>query len=64
MNNTPWECPRCGTINAPFTPSCFCKKDNRSAIEKALGNSSAQYQPPPIPIRKDDGWLCAQNDAD
>ncbi len=24
MSN-PWECPRCGRINAPFNPSCFCK---------------------------------------
>lgn len=20
----PWECPRCGRINAPFNPTCFC----------------------------------------
>lgn len=21
---TPWECPRCGIINAPLNPSCSC----------------------------------------
>lgn len=21
----PWECPRCGTINAPWTSSCTCR---------------------------------------
>ncbi len=21
-----WECPRCGTIHAPFIPSCTCKR--------------------------------------
>ena len=28
MLSSPWECPRCGRMNAPFNPSCFCKKDN------------------------------------
>lgn len=23
---TPRECSRCGRINAPFNPSCFCNK--------------------------------------
>lgn len=25
----PWECPRCHRINAPMTPSCFCKPDGK-----------------------------------
>lgn len=25
MTSQPWECPRCGRMNAPFNPSCFCK---------------------------------------
>lgn len=27
MTNSPWECTRCGRINAPFNPSCFCKPE-------------------------------------
>ena len=27
--NKPWECPRCGRINAPFNPSCFCNRDDK-----------------------------------
>lgn len=23
----PWLCPRCGRINAPFNPACFCKPE-------------------------------------
>lgn len=23
--SSPWECPRCHTINAPWIPSCSCK---------------------------------------
>lgn len=23
-----WECPRCGRMNAPFNPTCFCKRDD------------------------------------
>lgn len=23
--NSPWECPRCGAMNAPFIPQCICK---------------------------------------
>lgn len=37
----PWECPRCGRMNAPFNLTCFCKpnhKDNLNHhfIEKEL----------------------------
>lgn len=28
MSVSAWECPRCGRMNAPFCPSCFCKKDD------------------------------------
>ena len=32
-----WECPRCGRMNAPFNPSCFCKKDEKQDIwDKAI----------------------------
>lgn len=31
--NSPWECPRCGRMNAPFTPSCFCNKDYKSMLK-------------------------------
>ena len=30
----PWECPRCGRINSPWNPACFCKKDE--GMEKLL----------------------------
>ena len=39
----PWECPRCGRINAPFSPSCFCTKDNRSYLQKVLQDPKNQY---------------------
>lgn len=29
----PWICPRCKRVNAPTTPSCFCKpEDNQQSI--------------------------------
>lgn len=28
MVNASWECHRCGRINAPFNPSCFCKPED------------------------------------
>jgi len=36
MNNQPWECPRCGRINASHNPSCFCgpRKDPLLPITK------------------------------
>lgn len=55
MMNKPWECPRCGRINAPFNPTCFCKKDDKSVIEKITNDAyTMQYTPPswagkPIP---------------
>lgn len=35
--NEAWECPRCGRINAPFNPSCFCKPEecHDNSIEKS-----------------------------
>ena len=29
-----WECPRCGRMNAPFNPSCFCKSDKLPEPDK------------------------------
>lgn len=37
MNNA-WECPRCGTINAPFTPYCHCKMGTASASQYGSGS--------------------------
>ena len=33
----PWQCPRCGRINAPFNPTCFCRPDeyNDNSQEKS-----------------------------
>lgn len=43
IQGSAWECPRCGRMNAPFNPSCFCKKDeNQSLFEKELKNIAAQ----------------------
>lgn len=35
VKNTPWECPRCNRMNAPFSPSCFCiaTKEDKSCEE-------------------------------
>ena len=27
-SNSGWICPRCGRVNAPTTPSCFCHPEN------------------------------------
>lgn len=32
--NQAWECPRCGRINAPFNPACFCKPLDQKISEK------------------------------
>lgn len=34
--NNPWECPRCGRMNAPFNPSCFCNKETGLDIWKQV----------------------------
>lgn len=34
MNNQPWDCPRCGRMNAPFNPTCFCKPFDPSSCMK------------------------------
>lgn len=26
MSFEAWECPRCGRMNAPMNPSCFCRR--------------------------------------
>jgi hypothetical protein len=35
----PWECPRCGRMNAPFNPSCFCNK----AVSSEHINDAVNY---------------------
>ena len=30
--NSPWECPRCGRMNSPYNPSCFCKRDDEKEL--------------------------------
>lgn len=32
--NSPWECPRCGRMNAPFNPTCFCNRDDDKQIDE------------------------------
>lgn len=37
---TPWECPRCGRINSPFNPSCFCTKgDSHAPSQRCEGEN-------------------------
>lgn len=33
--NQAWECPRCGRINAPFNPTCFCKPEDCTTPDKS-----------------------------
>lgn len=42
MNN-PWECPRCKTINAPFTPSCNCSLGTATNLKGMLSSPQHQY---------------------
>ena len=37
--NKAWECPRCGRMNAPFNPTCFCP------AEVEIVENSAQTPP-------------------
>ena len=39
MQTSAWECPRCGRMNAPFNPSCFCKKDEKKDMWDAYINA-------------------------
>lgn len=32
----PWQCPRCGKINAPFNPSCFCRPKEEKQEEPKI----------------------------
>lgn len=34
MSNQAWECPRCGKMNAPFNPTCFCDPPPKSSMAK------------------------------
>jgi len=36
-----WECPRCGRMNAPFNPTCFCDPNDGDY------QNSAKTPPPP-----------------
>lgn len=39
--NEPWLCPRCGRMNAPFNPACFCAPDDEIETSvKSSGTSS------------------------
>jgi hypothetical protein len=44
MTNSPWECPRCKRINAPFNPACFCQPDNTSWVGKIINDPKTQQQ--------------------
>lgn len=42
-----WECSRCGRMNAPFNPTCFCSpttKEEISELEKILRDPKSQQQ--------------------
>lgn len=40
MSNQPWECPRCGKMNAPFNHACFC---SREEIVTPINGDSERY---------------------
>jgi len=60
MENNPWECPRCGRINAPFNPACFCNKQEVTSLEKILSDLKEQQKFPGIPMYPEHGWLAAR----
>lgn len=40
----PWECPRCHRINAPHTPTCFCKPGDSVAPAQTAPNDSGDWK--------------------
>jgi len=44
MSPQPWECPRCHRINAPHTPSCFCKPGDAVSPAQTAPNDSGDYK--------------------
>lgn len=38
--NKAWECPRCGRMNAPFNPVCFCKPEEVETSVKSSDKPS------------------------
>jgi thiol-disulfide isomerase/thioredoxin len=45
MLNQAWECPRCKRINAPFNPSCFCKKEESiEELAKRVANPLFSFE--------------------
>ena len=45
LKSTAWECPRCGRMNAPFNPACFCKKEeNIEALVKRVAKPLFSFE--------------------
>jgi hypothetical protein len=40
MSNQGWECPRCGSVNAPAKQECTCSKQNKAADQRPVSESS------------------------
>jgi len=56
----PWECPRCGRMNAPFNPACFCAPEKEivsagssqhimDAANYLGAKGQAPFNPMPLP---------------
>ncbi len=40
LTNCPWECPRCGQMNAPFNSFCSCKSKDNEELELMITKQS------------------------
>lgn len=41
--NEPWLCPRCGRMNAPFNPTCFCKPDEKIELSVKSSDKPSEH---------------------
>lgn len=39
LANSPWECPRCKRMNAPFNLTCFCSPESKKSIYEQMINA-------------------------
>lgn len=46
----PWECPRCGRMNAPFNAMCFCKPSSQEQLDFEEMRKGAKGEAPFIPM--------------
>lgn len=58
MSNQPWECPRCGRMNAPFNPTCFCSRTYEGFIAKGAVTPLIRHQ-----FTQGTGWVATCEDC-